>query len=373
MNIKNCNKKVISIIGARPQFIKASVVAKKIHENNINHLLIHTGQHYDFNMSDIFFNDLKIDNPDFYLGIGSGLHGEQTGKIISECEKILLKEQPFLVLVYGDTNTTLAGALAAVKLKIPVAHVEAGLRSYIKYMPEEINRVLTDHISELFFVPTDTAHVNLKKESITQNIYQVGDVMLDIALDISKKMKPLEEEVLKTYQLKRRDYILATIHREDNTDIENNLFNIFEALKCIAFKDIKIIFPVHPRTKKYLEKYGFFNNEIPQSLILNEPISYNDMIVLEKNARVIITDSGGVQKEAYFFKIPAVIPRKTTEWVEITETGWNILTGADKKRIEEVTLQLWDSKQPEQWHQFYGNGDAAVKIADIIRNFINIF
>jgi len=363
-------KKIISIVGARPQFIKAAIVSKRLKEVHVNQLLLHTGQHYDSNMSAIFFKDLKIDTPDFYLGIGSGQHGEQTGNMLVECEKVLLKEKPCLAVVYGDTNSTLAGALSAIKLKIPVAHVEAGLRSYKRYMPEEINRVLTDHISELLFAPTSNAVNNLKKESIVDNVFNVGDVMLDLALEISSKMESYEENILKNYNLRKKQFILITVHRADNTDIKNNLFNIYEAIKDLANKGYKIFFPVHPRTRNYLINYAFLDKKVPDNLILNEPISYNEMIVLEKNARVIITDSGGVQKEAYFFKTPAIIPRDKTEWVEIVRAGWNILTGADKQRIVDSVLQLWDTSHYNNWKDFYGNGNAGNKIANIIKGYI---
>ncbi len=363
--------KVLNIVGARPQFIKASIVIKKLNSAGIIQTLIHTGQHYDFNMSDVFFQELKIDAPDYHLGVGSGKHGEQTGKMLIEIEKVLINEKPSLVIVYGDTNSTLAGALASSKLKIPIAHVEAGLRSFNKAMPEETNRVLTDHLSTLLFAPTTKAIENLRKESITRNVFNVGDVMLDMALKYSDKMKPFENETLNNYQLKRKNYVLTTIHREENTDFYSNLYNIFEAIKFIAHKGITVFFAVHPRTRKYLKKSNFLKNQIPKNLILNEPVPYKDMIVLEKNARLVITDSGGVQKEAYFFKTPAVIPRKETEWVEIIETGWNIITGANKQKIIDTVFQLWDKNDYEEWSNFYGAGDTSNKICNIIIECMN--
>jgi len=362
--------KILSIVGARPQFIKASMVLKKIIEISITHVMVHTGQHYDSNMSDVFFKELNINPPDFHLGIGSGNHGEQTGKMLIEIEKVLLQEKPNLVIVYGDTNSTLAGALATSKLKIRLAHVEAGLRSFNKHMPEEINRVVTDHISDLLFAPTLNAVENLKKESITQNVFNTGDVMLDIAFEMSKRQKPQEEMILNKYELKKSNYILATIHREDNTNKKKNLLNIIDALKHIAEDGIKVFFPVHPRTKKYIKKYNLLQRDNSKNLVLNEPVSYGDMIVLEKNARVVLTDSGGVQKEAYFFKRPAVIPREETEWVEIVEAGWNILTGAEKQMIIEAILHLWDKDHFETWQNFYGDGNASVKISRIIEEYI---
>jgi len=361
---------VISIVGARPQFIKAAVVSRKFSALKVNHLLVHTGQHYDFNMSEIFFQELDITDPDFHLGVGSGEHGEQTGRMLAEIEKVLRAEQPSLVIVYGDTNTTLAGALASVKLKIPVAHVEAGLRSYKKYMPEEINRVVTDHVSELLFAPTDTAVKNLEKESIIENVYNTGDVMFDIAQQIEKKVRPREQSILLKFKLEHKNYVLATIHREDNTNIEMNLRSIIEALQQVAQDGRKIFFPAHPRTKKYIQKYGYSQPVFNDNFILSDPVSYSEMIILEKNARVILTDSGGVQKEAYFFKTPAVIPRDETEWVEIVTAGWNIVTGADTQKIREGIERLWRESHMMNWQSFYGDGDASGKIGRIVKGYI---
>jgi len=291
--------KILSIVGARPQFIKTALVSRRLRENGIEEILVHTGQHYDFNMSDIFFQELNLPKPDYHLGIGSSTHSEQTGKMLMEVEKVLFKEKPDIVLVYGDTNTTLAGALAAAKFHIPVAHIEAGLRSYNKRMPEEVNRVLTDHCSDILFAPTDTAIENLKKEGIVKGVYKVGDVMFDIALEVKNRID--EEKILTKYGLKPKDFILVTIHRAENTDIKENLENIWKALKDITNSGIKVFFPVHPRTKKALENYGLVSEEIPKNLTITQPISYFEMITLESNAKVIITDSGGVQKEGYFF------------------------------------------------------------------------
>jgi UDP-N-acetylglucosamine 2-epimerase len=321
-------------------------------------------------MSDVFFNELEIPTPEFNLGVGSHSHGKQTGLMLIECERVLVGEIPQLVLVYGDTNTTLAGAIAASKLKIPVAHVEAGLRSYYRQMPEEINRVLTDQLSDLLFAPSKTAVMNLKKESITRNVYNVGDVMLDLALDISNRVIPHEEEILARYSLERKKYVLATIHREDNTVKRENLISIFSALRNVARGGVKVFFPVHPRTKKYLQRYGLLKGKIPENLFCSEPVSYVEMVALEKNAKLIVTDSGGVQKESYFFRTPAVIPRDQTEWVELVSSGWNVLTGADEQKIVGTISQLWDRGVSKRHERFYGNGDAARHIRDVIKSFM---
>jgi UDP-GlcNAc3NAcA epimerase len=359
--------KIISIVGARPQFIKAALISRKLREKGIKEILLHTGQHYDFNMSDIFFSELRLPKPDYYLEIGSGNHGEQTGKMLIEIEKVLIKEKPDIVIVYGDTNSTLAGALAASKLHIPVAHVEAGLRSYNKKMPEEINRVLTDHISTWLFAPSQTAVKNLEKEGITKNVYNVGDVMFDIALESIKKVN--EEQVLNKYNVKPKKFILATIHRAENTDNKENLLNIWQALNEIANKGYKILFPLHPRTKKAINNFKINLESKSKNLILTDPVSYFEMLSLEKNASLIITDSGGVQKEGYFWGTPCIIPRNETEWVELVEIGFNALAGTDKEKIIALTLE----KLKENLnifttlnYNFYGSGNASDRIINIL-------
>ena len=352
--------KIISIVGARPQFIKASLVSKKLREKGVSEILVHTGQHYDFNMSDIFFKELELPKPDYYLGVGSGTHGDQTGKMLIEIEKVLLKEKPDIVLVYGDTNSTLAGALASAKLHIPVAHVEAGLRSYNKNMPEEINRVLTDHISTWLFAPTKTAVENLHKEGMHKGVYLVGDVMFDIALESIKRVD--EEKVLNKYGLKPKEFILATIHRAENTDIKENILNIWEALNEIASMGNKIIFPIHPRTKSVIEKYGIDVNLKNENLILTQPVSYFEMLALEKNAKIIITDSGGVQKEGYFWRTPCVIVRNETEWIELVEMGFNKLAGNKKDSVIKLVLECLNEDKSTNNEYLYGKGDASDKI-----------
>jgi len=356
--------KIVSIVGARPQFIKAALVSKKVRESGVNEILVHTGQHYDFNMSDVFFEELGLPKPDYNLGIGSGSHGEQTGKMLIEIEKVLSKEKPDMVLVYGDTNSTLAGALAAVKLHIQVAHIEAGLRSFNKRMPEEVNRVLVDHIADILFAPTEVAVKNLENEGIKSGVYNVGDVMFDISLKIAKVIDV--KTTLSKFGLENKNYILATIHRADNADIKENLENIFEALKEIS-SEYKVFFPVHPRTRNALTRFNLLNN-IPNNLVLSEPVSYKEMIALEQGAKLIVTDSGGVQKEAYFFKVPCVTVREETEWAELVEAKWNKLAGASKEKIVESVLEELERKRYPKWIDFYGGGKASERIVRILLN-----
>ena len=354
--------KIVSIVGARPQFIKAAIVSKKLKKKGIEEILLHTGQHYDFNMSGIFFEELGIYKPHYNLGVGSGRQGEQTAKMLLGIEKILLKEKPDFVVVYGDTNSTLAGALAAVKLHIPVVHIEAGLRSFNRNMPEEINRVLTDHISYILFAPTKIAVRNLKNEGIKENVYNVGDVMFDIALYTIKLVQ--EKQILSKFNLNHKGYILATIHRANNTDIEENLENILKALKIVS-ADYKVFFPLHPRTLKALKGFDLLNN-IPEDLILTDPVSYKEMLVLEKNAKLIVTDSGGVQKEAYFFKVPCITVRNETEWIELVESSWNKLVKAREDKIVKAVLEELNIGKAPRWVDFYGGGKASERIAKIL-------
>jgi len=357
--------KILSIVGARPQFVKAGIVSREIRNRGLKEVFVHTGQHYDFNMSEVFFKELNLPKPDYYLGIGSGLHGEQTGKMLIEIEKVLLTEKPDVVLVYGDTNSTLAGALASSKLHIPVAHVEAGLRSYNKKMPEEINRVLTDHISNYLFAPTETAVKNLEREGIKEGVYNVGDVMYDVALESINKVD--EEKVLSKFKLKPKEYVLTTIHRAENTDNKENLKAILEALYELSKKGFKIMFPIHPRTKKAMENFGLKINAA--NIILTEPVSYFEMLALGKNAKVIITDSGGIQKEGYFFGTPCVIPRNETEWVELIDIGFNVLTGTKKDKIIEAVEKILNGNAIKTVNNLYGEGNAAEKIANILLSY----
>ena len=361
--------KIVTIIGARPQFIKAATVSRAIAEYNnsltnnqepIIEVLVHTGQHYDENMSDVFFEELDIPQPDYHLGIGSASHGAQTGRMLEEIEKVLLKEKPDRVLVYGDTNSTLAGALAAAKIHIPVAHVEAGLRSFNWQMPEEINRVLTDHIADMLFAPTQTAVDNLKNEGISEDkIFLVGDVMYDAALYYGGRVEE-KSNVLEQYHLQPQQYILTTIHRAENTDDPVRLRAIFEGLSQVA-EEIPIVLPLHPRTRVALIREGLYEMVI-QSLVVIPPVGYLDMVMLEKNARLVVTDSGGVQKEAYFYEVPCVTLREETEWVELVKAGWNVLVEPfDPEQIASNVNSYLDHKGDVSTH-LYGRGDAASKI-----------
>ncbi|WP_374055121.1 non-hydrolyzing UDP-N-acetylglucosamine 2-epimerase [Rossellomorea sp. FM04394] len=348
--------KIITIIGARPQFIKAAPVSRVLRAH-VEELIIHTGQHYDTNMSDIFFEELNIPKPDFQLGIGSFSHGKQTGEMLVGIERILLKEKPDYVLVYGDTNSTLAGSLAASKLNIPIIHIEAGLRSFNKKMPEEVNRILTDHISEYLFCPTDTAVGNLKNENITNNVINVGDVMYDAVL-YNRELANEKSEIIKNLEISDEDYHLITIHRAENTDDPERIKNILEALNEI---DTLKVWPIHPRTKNVLKSMGYNLDDI-HNLKVIEPVGYLDMLTLESQAKKIITDSGGVQKEAYFMRIPCVTVRDQTEWIETLKYDANILTGTDKQSILEAVAK---ETTPEYLNVF-GDGHAAEKILDII-------
>ena len=342
--------KIVSIVGARPQFIKAAPVSKTLRASGIHEILLHTGQHYDYGMSQIFFEELNIPEPDVNLGVGSGLHGQQTGQILIGVEEVLIKERPDWVLVYGDTNSTLAGALAAVKLHIPVAHVEAGLRSFNREMPEEHNRVLTDHCADLLFCPTQTAVKNLANEGITQGVHLVGDTMYDAVLEFAEIARQ-RSTILADLNLEPKRYLLATVHRPYNTDTPENLQAILSAFSEIG--EI-IVFPVHPRTRKMMNSLNL--NSKTQNLKLIEPVGYLDMLVLEQNALLILTDSGGMQKEAYFFGVPCVTLRPETEWVETVEAGWNVLVRADRRWIVE---RVKDFVVPEVHPLLFGTGAAA--------------
>ncbi len=355
--------KIVTVLGARPQFIKAAAVSGALRAaQGVEEVLVHTGQHYDKNMSAVFFSELAIAEPCYHLGIGSGEHGRQTGRMLEAVEKVLLDEKPSLVLVYGDTNSTLAGALSAVKLHIPVAHVEAGLRSFNKRMPEEINRVLTDHASEILFAPTETALGNLRREGISdEKIHLVGDVMYDAALIYGEKAES-KSRILERLQLAGKEYVLATIHRAENTDEPNRLRAIFGGFKKVA-ADIPIILPVHPRTQKML---GKMNGLEQPNLRFIKPVGYLDMVMLEKNARLIATDSGGIQKEAFFYRVPCVTLREETEWVELVELGWNsVVVPMDEEDVAQALragLNHGGGKEGEP----YGSGNAATKIVECL-------
>ncbi|MEN6519413.1 MAG: UDP-N-acetylglucosamine 2-epimerase (non-hydrolyzing) [Methanospirillum sp.] len=319
--------KVVTVVGARPQFIKCAPVSRELRKEHTE-ILVHTGQHYDHGMSDVFFEELEIPKPDYHLGVGSGSHGEQTGKMLAEIEKVLLAEEPDRVIVYGDTNSTLAGALAAAKLHIPVAHVEAGLRSFDRRMPEEINRVMTDHISDLLFCPTPTAVENLAAEGITNGVHLVGDVMAD-ALHFNRERAERQSKILEKFELGQGGYLVLTVHRPANTDSREAMDSI---LSAVGDAGMPVIFPVHPRTSSCLKEHGLADR-VPANIHLVEPLSYLDMLRVMAGAQRILTDSGGIQKEAYMLGVPCITLRDTTEWVETVHDGWNVLAGAEQSAI----------------------------------------
>lgn len=356
--------KLITVIGARPQFVKAAVVSRAIEEHNkvatnehIEEKIIHTNQHYDANMSDIFFEEMCIPKPHYNLHLGGGTQGAMTGRMLEKIENILIDEVPNYVLIYGDTNSTLAGALAAVKLHIPVVHVEAGLRSFNMQMPEEINRILSDRISTLLLCPTETAVKNLKDENIIRGVYNVGDVMFDAVKFYGNVAKPTE--LVK--QLTMAPYFLATVHRAENTDNIDRLRNIIGALEIIAETQC-VILPLHPRTRKIIEMNKIILNKV--SVI--EPVGYFDILYLLKNAIAVLTDSGGMQKEAYFFKKPCITLRDETEWVELVKSGANTLVGADYNKILEAVRKNKVSENVFK-EQLYGDGNSGQKIIEILQ------
>lgn len=343
--------KVVSIVGARPQFIKAAAVSRVLRRAHTE-VLVHTGQHYDENMSAVFFQELEIPAPDHDLGVGSGPHGAQTADMLERIEPVLLKEAPDWALVYGDTNSTLAGALAASKLGIKLAHVEAGLRSFNRAMPEEINRILADRVSDLLLCPSRVAVANLAQEGIHRGVYDVGDVMAD-ALQWASERARTRSDVLARLGLSEGKYLLVTVHRAENTDNPGRLRQILSVLSDLA-KDERVVFPVHPRTSAVLQNSGFRCQV--SGLDLLAPLGYLDMVRLEKSARVILTDSGGIQKEAYWLGVPCVTLRGETEWVETVEAGWNVLAGADANRIADAVRRF---EKPAAHPPLYGDGRAA--------------
>ena len=351
---KSQQRTVVTIIGARPQFIKAAAVSRTLREH-AREVLVHTGQHYDGNMSQIFFDELEIPPPEYNLGIGSGGHGVQTGAMLAAIEGVLLKEKPSLVLVYGDTNSTLAGALAAAKMHIPIAHVEAGLRSYNRNMPEEVNRVLTDHVSQLLFCPSETAIANLAAEGVTKGVHLVGDVMYE-ALMCAVTHARNKSDIMDRLGLVPGGYALATIHRAENTDDPVRLNRIMMALREIAC-DLPVVFPVHPRTRLKFQGLSPAKLSKRSDLRLLEPVGYLDMVRLEAGASVILTDSGGIQKEAYWLRVPCVTLREETEWVETVRQGCNVLVGADSARIVHSALS---ANNALKWTDAYqGTGSVA--------------
>lgn len=351
-------KKILTIVGARPQFIKSAPVSWALHAAGLEELILHTGQHYDDIMSDVFFRDLSLPAPAFQLGVGSASHGRQTARMLEGTEDVLLQVRPDLVLVYGDTNSTLAGALAACKLEIPVAHVEAGLRSFNRAMPEEHNRVLTDHCATLLCCPTDTAVSNLAREGITSGVHLVGDTMFDVAM----KCLPLahaRSDVLRRLDLKPKTFGLATIHRASTTDDPAVLKRALAALGAV---ESRIILPLHPRTAG---KMTDFNLRAADNTQIVEPLSYLDMLVLEQAAALILTDSGGVQKEAYFLHTPCVTLRSETEWVETVASGWNIVTGLDREAVRRAADMFRRTTLPDPL-PIFGDGHAAERVVETL-------
>ncbi len=358
--------KIVSVVGARPQFIKASVLSQAVRKKH-NEILVHTGQHYDDNMSDVFFEELGIPAPQYHLGVGSGLHGAQTGAMLTGIEKVLVKERPDWVLVFGDTNSTLAGALAAAKLHTRVAHIEAGLRSFNRSMPEEINRILTDHLSDLLFCPSQNAANNLAGEGIISGVHVVGDVMYAALISAVRQSKN-RNNLLTKLNVTEKQYLLATVHRAENTNDLERMQNIISAFCSLGEP---VIFPVHPRTRQALEKIN--NGPNGKSLNLDnikliDPVGYLDMACLESNARMILTDSGGIQKEAYWLKVPCVTLRDETEWVKTVETGWNCLAGANREKIVHAVKAFTIPPNHPEIYEVDSVGDACVNLIELTTN-----
>jgi len=352
--------KVLTIVGARPQFIKAWPVGRALRALGIEEFLVHSGQHYDERMSQVFFDEMGIRAPDRNLEIGSGGHGAQTGRMLMALESVMLEQRPDWVLVYGDTNTTLAGALAACKLEIPIAHVEAGLRSYNRSMPEEHNRVLTDHCSDLLLCPTDTAVANLAREGITSGVHLVGDVMYDAVLHFGALARE-RSTILQTCGTTDGAYVLATIHRAYNTDAPARLLALLRSLDLLPHP---VVLPLHPRTRQRLREA--FPDVAFRRLQLIEPVGYLDMLRLEQGARAIVTDSGGVQKEAYFFGVPCFTLRPETEWIETVESGWNTLVGHDGGEELAIRMSAW-SPPADRPPTLFGSGSSAPAIAQLLQ------
>jgi UDP-GlcNAc3NAcA epimerase len=359
--------KIVTVLGARPQFIKASVVSRALNavRDGLSEVVVHTGQHYDANMSDVFFEELDMARPAHELRIHGGTHGEMTGRMLADVERVLLAERPDAVLVYGDTNSTLAGALAAAKLQIPVAHVEAGLRSFNLAMPEEINRIVTDRLARWLFTPTDAASLNLRQEGVAPDrVLQVGDVMYDVALRNAGRVAG-RRALLERLGLHPGRFVLATIHRAENTEEPRRLEAIVDALVVVA-RQLRVIWPVHPRTREVLRRLGLLER-LSAAVDVVEPVCYLDMVQLEMNAALIATDSGGVQKEAFFYRVPCVTLRDETEWVELVAAGWNRLAApVSAEAIAETILAAIGTHGVDV--QPYGAGDSAVRIVDLLRS-----
>jgi len=363
--------RILTVVGARPQFIKAAVVSRAVeawnraHGGRLEELIVHTGQHYDAQMSDVFFEEMHIPQPAAHLGIGGLSHGAMTGRMLEAIEQTIVRERPDLVLVYGDTNSTLAGALAAAKLLVPVAHVEAGLRSFNRRMPEEINRVLADQVSDMLFAPTRTAVENLRREGVpSERIHQVGDVMLDASLFYAAIARE-RSDITSRLGLTRGSYVLATIHRQENTDDPKRLAAVFGGLAAVA-RETRVVLPLHPRTRATLDGNAAAS-VAAGALDLIEPVGYLDMVMLEESAAAIATDSGGVQKEAYFYGVPCVTLRDETEWVELVEIGANRLAPPmSAEAVSGAILQVLRERRSVRKEALYGAGDAGAKIVEVL-------
>ncbi len=354
--------KILTIVGARPQFVKAAALSRALKKFEMEEVLVHTGQHFDENMAEIFFREMEIPRPKYNLGINSLSHGAMTGRMLEEIEKVLLAEKPSAVVVFGDTNSTIAGALAASKLHVPVAHVEAGLRSFNMRMPEEINRILTDRISDFLFCPTETAVKNLHREGFENfkcKIENVGDVMYDVARFYSR-ISAEKSSIVKELGLKNEPFVLATLHRQENTDDLNRLNAIVDALNALSHK-FQIVLPLHPRTRNILEREKIRLDFQPIS-----PVGYFDMIELLKHCSFVISDSGGVQKEAFFFEKHCLVTRDETEWTELVDLNYNLMVGASKERILQQAYEV-SNKNSTYQEKPYGQGDAAEKIASYLK------
>lgn len=355
-------KKILTVVGARPQFIKAATVSRALAaRNNVREVLVHTGQHYDLNMSSVFFDEMGIPEPRYNLGIGGGTHGAMTGQQLEQIENVLLEEAPEIVLVYGDTNSTLAGALAATKLHITVAHVEAGLRSYNRRMPEEINRVLTDHVADILFAPTEASRQNLLKEGVPDSrISVVGDVMFDAAMFYRDRAR--QPHWFASMGLQNSNFVLCTVHRAENTDDPERLAGILRGLEDSG---LPIVFPMHPRTRT---KISQFELDVGENVRVVDPVGYLEMAWIEANCSVIATDSGGVQKEAFFHAKPCVTLRDETEWIELVAMGANVLVGTDRQRISDALAGGLGRTVSRE--QVYGDGCAAERVAEALVQLI---